>query len=333
MSLAAGDKRPREVAKALEADRRAKKKARFEKKAGTPAPVPAAPAPAAPKKKPISPDDMVGDVEVRRATTDKVATNKQKCLVLGSRSMSSKSRHLLLDLRNLMPHSREHAKIGSTDNVGDNLVEISSLHHCNSILFVEAHRHDVAFMWMAQAPNGPSVKFQIGNVHTADELRMVGNCLKFSRPLLHFDKEFETLPHLRVVKSLLQMNFNTPRYHPLSKPFIDHILCFFYLDNHIWFRNYQIIVDGGTNAANGAPSLMEIGPRFTMEPICILNGCCRGPVLWKSQTALPPTEVRKSRKLRQTLKARENEYIKRKSEKHRELNPDAKPDPLGAVFQ
>jgi ribosome biogenesis protein BRX1 len=155
---------------------------------------------------------------------------------------------------------------------------------------------------------------------------MVGNCLKHSRPLLHFDKEFETLPHLRVVKSLLQMTFNTPRYHPLSKPFVDHMMSFFYLDRHVWFRHYQIVAD------NGKPSLMEIGPRFTLEPVCILNGCCRGPVLWKSQTAMAPTEVRKSRKLRLTLKAKENEYIKRKSEKHKDLNPDAKPDPLAGVF-
>ena len=292
-------------------------------------PAPSAPAPAVA----VDPNDMIGDMALRRATTEKVATNKQKCLVLGSRNISSKNRHLLVDLRNLMPHSREHAKIGASDNIGDNLVEISSLHHCNSVLFLEAHRHDVAFLWLGQAPNGPSVKLQVGNVHTADELRMVGNCLKYSRPLLHFDKEFETLPHLRVVKSLLQMNFNTPRYHPLSKPFVDHILCFFYLDSHIWFRNYQIIVDGGTTAASGTPSLMEVGPRFTLEPVCILNGCCKGSVLWKSKTALPPTEVRRARKLRQTLKAKENEYIKRKSEKHKELNPDAKPDPLSGIFQ
>jgi ribosome biogenesis protein BRX1 len=340
MPAAPGEKRPREAppaaaTKQLGEARRAKKKAKFElkkKASAAPAAVAAPVAPAAPAK-PISPDDMLGDVQLRRATTDKVATNKQKCLVLGSRSMTSKSRHLLVDLRALMPHSREHAKIGTADNLGDNLVQICSLHHCNSLMFIEAHRHDVAFMWLGQAPAGPSVKFQIGNVHTADELRMVGNCLKYSRPLLHFDKEFETLPHLRVVKSLLQMNFNTPRYHPLSKPFVDHILCFFHLDNHIWFRNYQIIVDGGTTASNGTPSLMEIGPRFTMEPICILNGCCRGSVLWKSKTAMPPTEVRKSRLLRQTLKAKENEYVQRKSDKHKALNPEAALDPLAGVFQ
>lgn len=43
-------------------------------------------------------------------------------------------------------------------------------------------------MWFAQAPAGPSLKVQIANIHTADEIRMAGNCLKFSRPLLHFDR-------------------------------------------------------------------------------------------------------------------------------------------------
>ena len=40
-------------------------------------------------------------------------------------------------------------------------------------------------------PNGPSIKMHVQNVHTMDELKMTGNCLKGSRGLLSFDKAFE----------------------------------------------------------------------------------------------------------------------------------------------
>lgn len=274
-------------------------------------------------------DMMVKDFEtIKRATTSKVATNKQKSLVFGSRNMSGRDRHLLQDLRRLMPHSRDHAKLATNNDLSDNIVQLCSLHHCNTTMFLEAHRHDIVYLWLAQVPQGPSLKIQLSNIHTADELRMAGNCLLYSRPLLHFDHEFESVPHLRVVKSLLQASFNTPRYHPKSKPFVDHIFSFFYLDDHIWFRNYQIVDNG-----NSAPSLMEIGPRFTMQPVCLLNGVLKGTVLWKNPEAATPTEQRKNRKLRSMLKAKENEFIKEKSEKHRAAYPQPKDSELDLLFK
>ena len=256
-------------------------------------------------------------------------TNHQKCLALGSRNMSSKDRHLLQDLRGLIPHARDHAKLTTGDHLGENITELCDLHHCNSLLFMESHRHDISYLWMSQSPIGPSIKFLLSNIHTADEMRMTGNCLKFSRPLLHFDKEFSTISHLRVAKSLLQMAFNTPRYHPKSKPFVDHIISFFFLDGHIWFRHYQIV-----ESSNNTPlALMEIGPRFTMQPVVILNGTCRGNVLWKNPDAPAPTEIRRSRKMRQLMKVMENERVQIKSDAHRRVNPDPQVDPLDLIFK
>jgi len=48
---------------------------------------------------------------------------------------------------------------------------------------------------MGKFPSGPSVKFHVENVHTTEELKMTGNCLKGSRPLLSFDKGFDLKPH------------------------------------------------------------------------------------------------------------------------------------------
>ena len=78
-------------------------------------------------------------------------------------------------------------------------------------------------------------------VDTCKELKLIGNCLKGSRPLLSFDKAFEEEPYLRMLQQLFVHAFNTPNHHPKSKPFIDHVFCFYFYHNRIWFRNYQVI--------------------------------------------------------------------------------------------
>lgn len=283
-----------------------------------------------PKAEPIAVSEekaksMFGSVEIKRDHQVVKPTNLQKCLCFGTRNMGFKERHLLQDIRDMNPHFREHSKISPVSS-GDTVVELCNLHHCNSTLYFEAHRDDVTFMWIAQAPKGPSIKLRIANIHTADQIRMVGNCLKYSRPLLHFDKEFDQLPHLRVARSLLQTAFNVPRHHPKSKPFVDHILCFYFLDDHIWFRNYQIV------STDGNPSLMEIGPRFTMHPVAIFNGCCQGSVLWRNPNAVAPSEERRTRKERQRAKHDENERLKEVSKDHRTTVGELPIDPLDNIF-
>ncbi len=57
-------------------------------------------------------------------------------------------------------------------------------------------------MWAAKTPNGPSVKMHVQNVHTMDELKMTGNCLKGSRGLVSFDNTFDSTEHWKLVKEL-----------------------------------------------------------------------------------------------------------------------------------
>lgn len=96
-------------------------------------------------------------------------------------------------------------------------------------------------MWLCKSPSGPSVKFLVSNIHTTEELKLTGNCLKYSRPLLSFDAGFDTTPCLQLIKEMLVHVFNTPKNHPKSKPFIDHVLSFSVFDGRIWFRAYQIM--------------------------------------------------------------------------------------------
>jgi hypothetical protein len=58
-------------------------------------------------------------------------------------------------------------------------------------------------MWASKTPNGPSAKLHVQNIHTMDELKMTGNCLKGSRHLLSFDKAFDDVPHWGIMKELL----------------------------------------------------------------------------------------------------------------------------------
>jgi ribosome biogenesis protein BRX1 len=95
-------------------------------------------------------------------------------------------------------------------------------------------------MWLSKSPSGPAFKFLIQNITSMEEIKLTGNCLKYSRPLLSFDSAFndENLPHMQLAKELLSHCFNTPKNHPKSKPFIDHVISFSYYDDKIWFRHY-----------------------------------------------------------------------------------------------
>ncbi len=63
-----------------------------------------------------------------------------------------------------------------------------------------------------------------------------------------------------IIRIFFLQTFGTPRNHPKSQPFVDHIFSFSIVDNRVWFRNYQILEENA--------ELAEIGEKIT-EP---LNG-------------------------------------------------------------
>lgn len=77
------------------------------------------------------------------------------------------------------------------------------LHAPQNALYFEARKHTDLYLWMSKTPNGPSVKLQVQNIHTMDELKMTGNCLKGSRHILSFDGGFDSSPHMILLKELL----------------------------------------------------------------------------------------------------------------------------------
>ena len=138
------------------------------------------------------------------------------------------------------------------------------------------------------------------------ELKLSGNHLKGSRPVVKFDAAFDQQPHLQarfpsymcllhlnadsdrsrsvleqssyqqygvqVMKELLQQVFGTPKGHLKSKPFFDHVISFSYCDSRIWLRNYQVVTPAERKELNSNGStLVEVGPRVTLQPIKVCS--------------------------------------------------------------
>lgn len=197
---------------------------------------------------------------------------KRKVLVLSTRGITFRQRHLMMDLVQLLPHSKKDTKL-DTKNDRAVINEVADLKDCSSVVFFEARRHQDLYMWLGKAPAGPCYKFLVQNIHTMAELKLTGNHLKGSRPILSFDKAFDEQPHLQLLKELLTQMFATPRRHHKAKPFFDHVITFTVADGRIWFRNYQVVIPLDKKKPDAVnSSLVEVGPRFAMQPVHILQG-------------------------------------------------------------
>ena len=109
--------------------------------------------------------------------------------------------------------------------------------------------------------------------------------------------------------------FNTPKNHPKSKPFIDHVISLNWLNGRIWFRNYQIVNENDDQFTEKDDiqklSLVEMGPRFCLMPIKFFESTLGGEALWQNEEFISPTKKR-SKRYDNYLKKREQKD-KRKS--------------------
>ncbi|KAK6361705.1 Ribosome biogenesis protein brx1 [Orbilia blumenaviensis] len=233
---------------------------------------------------------------------------RQRVLILSSRGVTYRQRHLLQDLTSLLPHSRKDSKLDTKSKLFQ-LNELADLYNCNNILFFEARKREDLYMWMSNPPNGPTVKFHVQNLHTMEELHFSGNCLKGSRPILSFDKNFEEKPYLKVVKELMVQAFGVPKGARKSKPFVDHVMSFTVADGKVWIRCYQICeAEVGKKDADEDEeekkkakksgrsqtdiSLLEIGPRLVLTPIIIQEGSFGGPIIYENKEYVSPNVLR-----------------------------------------
>ncbi|ODQ67875.1 Brix-domain-containing protein [Nadsonia fulvescens var. elongata DSM 6958] len=233
--------------------------------------------------------------------------NRQRVLVISSRGVTMRQRHFIGDLSNMMPHGRKESKLDSKSKLYQ-LNEIAELYNCNNICYFEARKHMDLYMWLSKAPNGPTLKFHVQNLHTMDELNFTGNCLKGSRPVLSFDNTFDESPQNKLIKEMMLHTFGVPQGARKSKPFVDHVLTLSIADGKIWFRNYQIsetvgVTEDGKKSKDTELSLVEIGPRFVMTLITILEGSFGGPVIYENKEFVSPNAVRAQMRTQQANQA------------------------------
>lgn len=145
------------------------------------------------------PETSEVSVQAGKKAGNNVYSNKQRVLILSSRGITARYRHLMEDLKKLIPH---HKKDNKLDAKGDIHVvnEIAELKSCNQVLYLETKKNQDLFMYLGKTPHGPSCKFHVANVHTMDELKLTGNCMIGSRPILNFDASFDAQPHLKLLK-------------------------------------------------------------------------------------------------------------------------------------
>ncbi|CAO1602196.1 MAG: hypothetical protein LQ349_006283 [Xanthoria aureola] len=262
--------------------------------------------------------------------------NKQRVLILSSRGVTFRQRHLLNDLYALLPHSRKDAKLDTKTKLYQ-LNELADLYNCNNVLFFEARKGKDLYIWMSKAPNGPTVKCHMQNLHTTSELHFPGNCLRGSRPILSFDATFDSAPHLILIKELLTHVFGVPKGARKTKPFVDHVMGFTLADGKIWIRCFEIRETAVSKAESRTQpaeemdkqivavgekgetkiNLVEIGPRFLLTPIVILESSFGGPVIYENKEFVSPNQIRSELRLSKAgrYNQRAEQQMERKAKK------------------
>ena len=246
---------------------------------------------------------------------------------------SCRHRHLLNDLSSLLPHTYKDTKLDtkSSNHYNIALNSLADLHSCNYIFFLEARkRGQDLYLWLAGAPNGPTVKFSVSNIHTMAELDFGGNCLKGGRGIVVFDRSFdesmEGFEHKTLVREMLKGVFCVPSKGVRGmKPFVDRIVGVYGLDGKVWVRIYEIRESENAEKevmpkeAKTSISLVEVGPRMVLTPILVLEGSFGGPVIYENKQYISPNQLRSEVRLRKASKYAdrrggvEERVIKRKS--------------------
>jgi len=250
-------------------------------------------------------------------------TNKTRVLVLAARNINYRGRHLMTDIKTMMPHGKADSKMQKKESLFA-VNEIAEMKNCSKCLLFEGRKKKDVYMWAANIARGPSVKFEVENIHTMAELKMTGNCLATSRPLLSFCPNFSKDAHWQVIKELLTSIFGIPNHHPKSQPFFDHVFTFSVVDGKVWFRNYQIVEETG--------SMAEIGPRMVLNPIKVFDGSFSGQTLWENSDYVTPCAKRSMLKKLQAGKYQQRLASKAAYEASRPTEPTYRVDETEEVF-
>ncbi|OEH80226.1 ribosome biogenesis protein [Cyclospora cayetanensis] len=162
-----------------------------------------------------------------------------------------------------------------------NIAELCQLRSCNAVVYLEQRKND-ALLHVTKVPLGPTFIARVMNVETLSELRLSGNCLLHSRPLLVFAAEFDREPQFRVLKELFT------QVAPL------------------------VVGEGGDANNPHRQTYIEIGPRFVLDPVKILEGSFCGKTLWRNAVFVRTRDLLRPRRLQAAL-----DFARRQEQKER----------------
>lgn len=94
-------------------------------------------------------------------TVEELQGEKQRTLIFANQGISGHGRHLMNDLRLLVPNCKKESKLSSKEELYV-INEMCALNSCNNCVFFEQRGNEL-YMWVSKAPNGPSVKFLVMN--------------------------------------------------------------------------------------------------------------------------------------------------------------------------
>ena len=232
------------------------------------------------------------------------------------------------DLHSLLPHAHKDSKLDtkSSRNYNEALNALADLHSCNYIFFLEARkRAQDLYLWLAKSPNGPTIKFSITNIHTMGEMGFGGNCLKGGRGVVVFDQSFDDqqigLEVRPLIREMLRGVFCVPSKGARGmKPFIDRVIGVYGLDDKIWIRVYEIRETAEStrgSTKSGEITLVEIGPRFVLTPVLVLESAFGGAKIYENRSYISGNQVRSLAKAEkaQKLARRERGHADRRNRK------------------
>ncbi|GMS89111.1 hypothetical protein PENTCL1PPCAC_11286, partial [Pristionchus entomophagus] len=275
-----------------------------------------------------SSSDSEDEMDKKEERKESKWINRERTLVFCSRGADFRARHLMNDMKAMMPHAKGESKMDKSAPMNQ-IAEIALMKNCTKTIYFETRKHKDLYMWLGNISDGPTIKFLVNDVHTMKELKMTGNVLKGSRPVLSFDSTFDKEPHYALIKQVLTQTFSTPNHHPRSQPFIDHVFTFSITPNHrIYFRNFQIVDD--------TLELQEVGPRFVLHVDKIFGGAFEGEVLYENPLYVSPTESRRMMKQKKAdafgqRKQQQDDY-KEKKIKIEEAKEECIEDPVGEMY-
>lgn len=225
--------------------------------------------------------------------------NRQRTLFIASKGLSMKEKEFFKDLVHMTATAKTDSKLEKR-NIKSQIEFACRSKHASNFLYFEK-RADRLMLHGGKFPHGPTVRYLILSIVPCKDFKFHGNALRYSRPVLSFSSEFESIEELKLFRYLMVDCFNCPKNHPKAQPFVDRVWSFSFdrEKSVILIRHHQIFRNSKSET-----ELVEIGPRVEMQISSIISGFFEGELLYKNDNFISKSEfnqIKKSSILRKKI--------------------------------